>query len=117
MEHFSEEELSEMKNVVIKLHMQQRKRSMPLDKTGGHLDAKIRASRINEPELISETSINEIPNELVLKIFSYLTNAEKLKSAKVCKKWNNLVYDQSNWKELVFSLWKSSKFCKNLSYK
>lgn len=107
-EHFSEQELYEMKNVVIKLHMQQRKRTSPMNASSGHVRAKIPAlinqTEVDEPP---KACISQLPNEILLKIFSCLAYTEVLKCAQVCKKWNSLVYDRSNWKDLRFSDWKS----------
>ena len=55
------------------------------------------------------SSINQFPDEILLKIFSKLSFGDKFKSARVCKRWNHLVYDKSCWKKLAFVDWQTSK--------
>ncbi len=109
IKYFSEQELSEMKIMVIKSHMQQRKsqqHSQPQQQqhqqqpTGSAQTLMVPAS-----QSIS-ASIDNLPDEILLKIFSYVNFAEIFKgAAQVSKKWNTLVYDKSNWKRLNFSNW------------
>ncbi|CAF0705363.1 unnamed protein product [Brachionus calyciflorus] len=113
LEHFTEEELHEMKNIVIKLHMQNRKRQHPNSSKKSHSSAKIRTVIDENDALMTKNYINELPNELLLKMFSFMSYSDKLKSARVCKKWNKLVFDKTNWTELNFSDWKSKKIPNN----
>jgi F-box/leucine-rich repeat protein 5 len=92
MQHFTIDELVEMKILVIKSHMQQRKTSS-------------KSSDVKMSQEVETTYFDDLPTELVLNIFSYLTKSEMLKAAKVCVKWNDLVYNKSNWKCLDFSDW------------
>lgn len=103
LEHFTEEELHEMKDVVIKLHMQQRKR--PYGATKSQCEPKMKTF-VSDRQ--TSNYINKIPNEILLKIFSFLSVSEKFKTAQVCRKWNKLIYDPSNWNCLDFNKWKSS---------
>lgn len=103
-EHFTEEELHEMKNIVIKLHMQQRKRSNGTKRK--HCEPKMKTFVTENQNL---NYVNQLPDEILMKIFSFLSNSDKLKSAQVCRKWNELIYDPSNWNYLDFNHWKSSE--------
>lgn len=94
MKYFSEEELVEMKIIVIKCHMQRRK----TDSFGGVNDAAGAGSE-------HRSGIDDLPSELMLKIFSYLNNSEKLKAAQVSHRWNELVYSKVNWRSLNFMEW------------
>lgn len=46
-----------------------------------------------EPDLIN----TKLPRELLLRIFSYLDVTSITRSAQVCKYWNSLALDGSNW--------------------
>ena len=133
MQHFSVEELIEMKNNVIKLHLQQRKivaqvcssvlmasrELAPLAAMShkkrhvieSELDSEVKAStRARTPGTLQGKSeqpipINQLPSELMLKIFSNLGQADLFKAAQVCKKWHALVYSPSNWSRLRFKEW------------
>ncbi len=103
MKYFSENELVEMKNIVIKSHIQQRKSF---------------TSQFNENKSIGcqKTMIDEIdhfsnlPTEILMKIFSQLDLRDKLKSACVSKSWHQSVYDKFHWNKLCFSDWKKGNF-------
>lgn len=97
-EHFSEEELVEMKYLVIKLHLQKRKQNDEANKIDLNIDNSTNS-------VTKETRIDELPNELLLKIFSYLNCRELLNTAKVSRAFNLLSYDPSNWTSLSFSKW------------
>ncbi|RNA08313.1 F-box LRR-repeat 5-like [Brachionus plicatilis] len=101
-EHFTEEELHEMKNIVIKLHMQQRKR--PHGAKRARCEPKMKNLASDRP---NSNYINQLPDELLLKIFSLLSTSDKLRSAQACRKWNKLIYDPCNWTYLDFNQWKS----------
>ncbi len=92
MQYFTEDELVEMKIVVIKSHLQQRKYSSKL-------------SDIKKSQIVGINSFDNLPYELCLNIFSYLSKPEMLKAAQVCSKWNELMYDKSNWKFLDLNDW------------
>jgi hypothetical protein len=50
------------------------------------------------------TSINDMPNEILLKIFSNIGPEELcLNIAEVCKKWNLLAKDTALWKTFSYS--------------
>ena len=99
MKYFTKNELLDMKIAVIKSHMKQRK--FPANT---NLQA---ASNIESIPLNLSPALNELPDELLLKIFSYLSFSDIFKLAKVSKRWHNLIYDKSNWKILNFMEWKS----------
>jgi len=126
LQHFTIDELKEMKNTVIKLHLQKRKRNsdnikektsklkkleiLPLS---NYQKSSLAESPENKNNLLfksinydsSSISFNELPNEIILKIFSFLTFVDKFKSTRVCKKWYNTIYDPQNWNELCFAQW------------
>lgn len=99
MEYFTEEELVEMKIIVIKSHMQQRKSPS--------------GAKLNDTDLNQSTvaHLNDLPDELLLNIFSYLSKSDVLKAAQVNRKWNGLVYDKTNWRNLDFDEWIQKKNC------
>ena len=109
-----------MKNLVIKLHLQKRK--------GLNAEPNLSKPKLNSQNLTNiedfkskpthskpaslasnakKSVFNNLPNELTLKILSYLDLKDRFKAAQVCKRWNRIVYDKSNWKELNFSEWKT----------
>ena len=84
-----------MKIVVIKLHLQSRKAASPVTE-----------NKFNDRcDSTQSTSIDDLPDETMLKIFSYLNNTDKLQAAQVSSKWNELVYDRSAWVQLDISDW------------
>jgi F-box/leucine-rich repeat protein 5 len=100
-EYFTQQELADLKLLVIKLHMQQRKKS-DLNSQQNH--AKRRESQELGGESQSDhQSINQLPDEILLKIFSKLSFGDKFKSAKACKRWNHLIYDKTCWTQLAFT--------------
>ncbi len=110
MEYFTKQELVEMKTIVIKSHMQHRKklnnnapRDDDINKNNNNNDLKIDLDETKKREKIG---INSLPNEVLLKIFSYLKFNDLMKSAKVSKKWNFLTYDSHQWRKLSFREWK-----------
>lgn len=104
MEYFTEEELVEMKIIVIKSHMQQRKSPS--------------GAKLNDTDLNQSTvaHLNDLPDELLLNIFSYLSKSDVLKAAQVNRKWNGLVYDKTNWRNLDFDEWIQKKNCNIHTY-
>ena len=46
---------------------------------------------------------SELPDELILKIFSYLAHSELAKCLRVCQKWHRLANDDSLWYEVEIS--------------
>ncbi|KRX99773.1 F-box/LRR-repeat protein 7, partial [Trichinella pseudospiralis] len=46
------------------------------------------------------TEMDQLPNKVLLHIFSHLSHKEILKSARVCKKWRTLAYDSRLWKRV-----------------
>ncbi len=106
VKYFTEEELVEMKIVVIKCHMQRRK----ADSYGGLSEAGLFEA------MAEQGGIDQIPNEIMLKIFSCLSNSEKLKAAQVSRRWNQLVYSKANWSRLNFAEWIQSNKCKSIYF-
>ena len=117
LKYFSLGELSEMKNIVIKLHIQQRKRFVGTKlENNKNVLIKTTISAIEKPLHLSiatnnqqVNSINDFPNEIMLKIFANLSFRDKFKCSQVSRKWNCLIYDKLNWKELNFNDWKPGK--------
>lgn len=96
MKYFDEKELIEMKILVLKSHLKQRKAQ----------GASFESSNNTNSDSTSTSSINDMPNEILLKCFSYLNNSDLLKGAQVSSRWNELVYNtKSNWLDLDFSTW------------
>ena len=114
MEYFTQEELAELKTLVIKLHIQQRKVNLNDQENNSmkkeYFDDTSSSVLIDGIKRENDlSSINQFPDEILLKIFSKLSFGDKFKSARVCKRWNHLVYDKSCWKKLSFVDWQTSK--------
>ncbi len=117
LKYFSLGELTEMKNIVIKLHIQQRKRfsSTKFANNKNNLIKSVIPS-IEKPLHLSISSNNQetksivdLPNEIMLNIFANLSLSDKFKCSQVSRKWNCLIYDKTNWKALNFNDWRSRK--------
>ncbi|TPX39885.1 hypothetical protein SeMB42_g06200 [Synchytrium endobioticum] len=50
-------------------------------------------------------SLNSLPTELRLQIFSFLDVSQLLKASMVCKKWNDLAYDGNLWGKIDLALY------------
>ena len=96
MEHFEEEELIEMKHLVVKLHLLQRKHYVSED-----VKIDLKNDDYQKP------TITSLPNEILLKIFSCLNQRELLSLARVSRNWNILGYDPLQWTSLSFKEWLS----------
>ena len=94
MEHFKEDELIEMKNLVIKLHLQQKKCYQTEE-------VKINSNENKK----SKSTIESLPHEILLKIFSNLNQRDLLNLATVSRNWNILSYDPLQWSTLSFIEW------------
>jgi len=69
------------------------------------LPYKKRKNVCSEPSVIASQlrSINDLPDEIILKIFSYFEPEDLcLNTAKVCKRWNVLAKDVVLWKRLSY---------------
>ena len=53
--------------------------------------------------------MDQLPDELLVKVFSYLDKRDLCKCSQVCKRWNTLSYSNSFWSE--FSLTEINKWC------
>jgi F-box/leucine-rich repeat protein 5 len=125
--YFTIDELKEMKTTVIKLHLQNRKRNLDNIKqetsklvhlkvcTISNLILSSKELTLHENKNIyiknkdsSTISLNDLPNEILLKIFSFLSFNEKFKVTRVCKRWYSTIYDPKYWKELCFDQWNSN---------
>lgn len=135
MQHFSVEELIEMKNNVIKMHLQRRKviaqvyssvlkvskdlaplagksnrkrhliqSALPTESESNHGTTSVQKYK-DKIEPSQSSMINQLPNELMLKIFSDLDQASLFKAVQVCQKWKALVYNPTNWNRLCFQDW------------
>lgn len=100
MQHFTQQELADLKYIVIKLHMQQRKKNAgnvnlnPSANDGESHDAKATLVCSATEESDAPVSINQLPDEILLKVFSKLNFSDTFRAAKVSRKWNQLAYDQ-----------------------
>lgn len=103
MKYFSENELVEMKNIVIKTHIQQRKTL-----------TKQESSSIENEDINSDNLFDKLPIEIMINIFSNMNLRDKLKAACVSKYWNQLIYDEFFWKKLSFSEWNDSNLLNKL---
>ncbi|XP_067007726.1 F-box/LRR-repeat protein 2 isoform X3 [Anabrus simplex] len=48
----------------------------------------------------AKTTIEKLPDKVLLNIFSYLTHREICRVARVCKKWRMIAYDSRLWKSV-----------------
>ncbi len=87
-----------MKNLVIRMHLQKSKHRSDNSNLQIELD--------KEDELFGD--FNKLPDELLVKIFSYLKQKDVLNVARVSKKWNTLANDCFRWSKLSFADWKSN---------
>ena len=110
MEYFTQQELAELKTLVIKLHMQQRKNNTNSQEMHRKEHTDDNTILLDKSQDLIQPSLHQLPDEILLKIFSNMSFGEKFKAAKVCKRWNSLIYDKSNWIKLSFSDWKTSNF-------
>ena len=102
MKYFTENELVEMKNVVIKSHIQQRKSSPFTSQFSQNKSIGAQKTMIDNIDHFSK-----LPTEILMKIFSRLDLRDKLKSACVSKSWNQLVFEKFHWNKLCFTDWKN----------
>lgn len=110
MKYFSENELVEMKNIVIKSHIQQRK-SSPFTSHFSQNESNNAHKNVTINALLDKMDhFNKLPTEILTKIFASLTLRDKLRGACVSKMWNQLVYDKFHWKKLCFTEWKNGYF-------
>lgn len=138
VQYFSPEELAQMKTVVIQLHLTKKKFSTlymsgrPPQRTSAnnkqhnnhhHVHRKtmvakndLAASNCSQHKIVesvsssnNRASMNNMPDELLHKIFSYMPLGDKFRVAQVCKRWNSIVYDRANWTRLNITDWESSK--------
>jgi len=117
LQYFTPEELAEMKTVVIKLHLNKKKfntittiigRRSDEDSSCQEMAAALSsdAYRLDVSHTDTTSSpISALPNELLVRIFNHMPLADKFRAARVCKKWNQIVYDRFNWKHLKISEW------------
>ncbi|XP_046382823.1 F-box/LRR-repeat protein fbxl-1 isoform X4 [Ischnura elegans] len=59
-----------------------------------HGDGSVSSSRRRRPR----TTIDKLPDKVLLSIFSYLTHREICRMARVCRKWRMIAYDTRLWK-------------------
>ena len=53
--------------------------------------------------LILELSLNELPDEILLKLFSYLQPKDLGRCLQVCKRFNQIAKDESIWKNIIIN--------------
>ena len=53
--------------------------------------------------LILELSLNGLPDEILLKLFSYLRPKDLGRCLQVCKRFNQIAKDESIWKNIIIS--------------
>jgi hypothetical protein len=84
-----------MKALVIRMHLQKGKRTND--------DMHIEFDK--DQKLFGE--LNTLPDEILVKVCSYLKQKDLLNVAPVSKKWNILANDRLNWTKLSFKDWNS----------
>lgn len=58
-----------------------------------------------EPETWPSASFNDLPEEMIINIFSYLNPQERTRCAQVSKHWNVLVYSPQLWRTIYPTNW------------
>lgn len=102
-QHFSENELMEMKTLVIKQHLLQHRKAREQHQQG--------PIKIEDKTKRHACSIDSLPNEILLKVFSYLKCGDLMRSSQVSRNWNLLAYEPSFYKHISFNEWKSKNNC------
>lgn len=69
---------------------------------------KLKSLVVVEENLVEEqqtTGFNDLPPEMAIKIFSYLSPFERTKCAQVSKEWNMMIYSPQLWREVYPTNW------------
>lgn len=64
---------------------------------------EVQTKRIEEPERLA--TFNDLPEEMVVQIFSYLNPQERSRCARVSKHWNVLVHSPQLWRSVYPTNW------------
>ncbi|XP_046382821.1 F-box/LRR-repeat protein fbxl-1 isoform X2 [Ischnura elegans] len=62
------------------------------------IDFAATAARDDGQQHHAKTTIDKLPDKVLLSIFSYLTHREICRMARVCRKWRMIAYDTRLWK-------------------
>ncbi|XP_063703982.1 F-box/LRR-repeat protein fbxl-1 isoform X3 [Culicoides brevitarsis] len=54
----------------------------------------------NKKSRFADTTIEKLPDKVLLNIFSYLSHLEICRMARVCKRWRQIAYDTRLWKNV-----------------
>jgi F-box/leucine-rich repeat protein 5 len=97
MEYFTKEELRSLKQNVLKLH------ALPDNNPS---QKEVLVEKWNESySWYSSERVCDLPNELWLKIYSYLNPQDLCRCAQVCKTWTGLAHDMSLWQSVWPRQW------------
>ncbi|XP_071441823.1 F-box/LRR-repeat protein 2 isoform X3 [Hetaerina americana] len=64
------------------------------------IDFATTAARDDDKQHHGKTTIDKLPDKVLLSIFSYLTHREICRMARVCRKWRMIAYDTRLWKSV-----------------
>lgn len=105
MQHFTFEELKQIKATVIQQHFKAESEEVP-EKYIADLKSSKSSVAVEEPvPKVPATGIDNLPDELLLKVFSHLNPQELCRSSQVSRRWNRLAMDGSLWTELYPVSW------------
>ncbi|XP_045165355.2 F-box/LRR-repeat protein 5-like [Mercenaria mercenaria] len=104
MQHFTYEELKQIKATVLQQHFKMETEDSPekcvADNKSSKPEINIAGSNLND-----HVGIENLPDEVMLKIFSHLNPQELCRSAQVSRRWNSLTMDGSLWTALYPVSW------------
>ncbi|KAL3852519.1 hypothetical protein ACJMK2_016147 [Sinanodonta woodiana] len=108
MKYFTFEELRELKAQVLEQHFEKTEPSDTSPDSEKYVQDSLSTETKEEeksdnPEKCLE--IEELPDEVLLNIFSYLNPQDLCRSAQVCRNWNKLAFHGSFWKQIFPVQW------------
>jgi len=115
-EYFDYEELKELKETVLfqhkewKLKVEKEKSLKHVNRVQNSSDYVVERKdtycQVAEQKTLNSISANNLPDELVHKIFSFLSNPKDLSRASmVCVRWNDISKSSLFWRNLPLSQW------------
>ncbi|KAK3587105.1 hypothetical protein CHS0354_023558 [Potamilus streckersoni] len=108
MKYFTFEELRELKAQVLEQHFEKTESSDTSPDSEKYVqDSLSTETKEEEKNDNSEEclEIEQLPDEVLLNIFSYLNPQDLCRSAQVCRNWNKLAFHGSFWKNLYPVQW------------
>lgn len=105
MQHFSFEELKQIKATVIQQHFKAEPEEVP-EKCVADVKSCKPEKDVQEPVTkVTDLGIENLPDEILLKVFCHLNPLQLSRCAQVSRRWNNLAMDGSLWTQLYPVSW------------